>query len=390
MKNYVLNKETRKIELHFSKEEYNNLDNNLKKQLKGAYLFSGKLQAWVSRSTNNHLRAIVVAKRLGFENEEVRGERLSFAEEVERKIEKAEERQNKYENYSDNAVKKAKGLQSEFNSFRGDIAFMTQPIIQGHKGSESFGRRRERILNRYNKGFEEYRKSEYFSDRAEQMQGIINGEKFKDRIYLNNRIKECNKNIKKYEANIVYNEEINNQDRINYWLEQLEYEIDKLAYMENCLEKIGGIKYNSSNLKVGYEIKIRGHWDKILKLNKTTVESQPLEEHLKMCYGKREYAEIQDMRIPKDFKEEKIENPFSIGDIFVANSFGGNRVIMAYIVTKVTAKCVTIKEVIVRENKPTGEIKEGVKETRRQIKKSKMDNSIYIGDDYYRLYKYNN
>lgn len=388
MKSYILNKETRKIELYFSKEEYNNLNSELKKELKSAYLFSGKAQAWVSRSVNNHYRAIYVAKKLGFEEEEVKGERLSFAEEVERKVEKAEERQNKYENYSDSSAEKAKGLQAEFNSLRGDIAFSTQPIIRGHKGSENFGRRRKRILNRYTKGFDEYRKSQYFSDKAEQMQGVINGDKFKNRVYLNNRIKECNKNIKKYEANIVYNEEINNQDRINYWLEQLEYEIDKLAYMENCLEKIGGIKYNSSNLKVGYEIKIRGHWDKILKLNKVTVESQPIEEHLKMCYGKHDYSEIQEVRIPKDFKEEEIKNPFNIGDIVVANSFAGNRVIMAYKVTKVTAKCANLIEVLIKDNVPTKNIKEGAKETRRQIKKEKMGDRIYLTDDYYRLYKY--
>lgn len=389
MKNYVLNKESRKIELHFSKEEYNNLDDNLKKELKSAYLFSGKIQAWVSRSINNHYRAINVAKKLGFEQEEIKGERLSFSEEIERKIEKAEEKQNRYENHSVNAVKKAKEFQSEFNSFRGDIAFITQPIIRGHKGSESFGRRRERILNRYTKGFDEYRKSEYFLERAEQMQSIINGDKFKDRVYLNNRIKESNKKIRKYEANIVCAEEKNNQDRIDYWLEQLEYEIDKLAYIENCLEKIGGIKYNASNLKVGYEIKIRGHWNKILKLNKVTVESQPIEEHLKMCYGKSDYSEIQEIRIPKDLKEEEIKNPFNVGDIVVANSFGGNRIIKAYKVVKVTDKCVTIKEIIVKENNPTDDFKEGSKETRRKIKKSKMNDVIHTSDDNYNLYKYN-
>lgn len=48
----------------------------------------------------------------------------------------------------------------------GDIAFFTQPIIAGHAGSQAFARRREKIFAQYEKGFEEYRKSGYFRDRA--------------------------------------------------------------------------------------------------------------------------------------------------------------------------------------------------------------------------------
>lgn len=388
MKNYILNKETMKIELHFTKEEYKGLNENDKKKLKSAFLFSGKVQAWVSRSTQNHYRAINIANELGFEEEIVKGEMLSFEEEIKRKVERAERKQAKYENYSNNAIVRSQELQSEFNSFRGDIAFMTQPIIAGHKGSQSFANRRERILNRYRKGFDEYKKSEYFKDKANQMQNVIDCEKFKDRVYLSNRIKECKKSIKKYEENISWCEN-NNSDKAEYWLEKLNYTVDKLAYIENCLEAIGGIKYNASNLKVGYEILIRGHWDKVLKLNKTTVESQPIEEHLKMCYGKRDYAEIQDVRIPKDYKAEEIINPFEINELLVAKSFGGDIVIRAYKITKVTEKTVTIREVKVLNNIPTDEFKEESKESRRKIKKGKINGDVYIADDDYILYKYN-
>ena len=281
-KNYIFNKETQKIELPLTKEEYNDLSQELKREIKGAFLFSGKAQAWVSRSTKNHYRAIRVAKLLGFENEEVKGKMLSFTEEIDRKIEKAELRQEKYIELADGAVKKAEGLQNEFNSFRGDIAFLTQPIIRGHKGSESFGKQRERIMNRYTKGLDEYRKSEYFRSKAEDMQNIINGEKFKNRVYLNNRINECKKNIKVYEKNITWAEN-NNLNKVSYWLEKLEYEIDKLAFMENALDKIGGIKFSKDDLKPGYYVLIRGIWSEILKLNKKTVEVQPLQSNLK-CF----------------------------------------------------------------------------------------------------------
>ncbi|WP_195617542.1 DUF3560 domain-containing protein [Clostridium paraputrificum] len=388
-KNYIFNKETQKIELPLTKEEYNDLSQELKREIKGAFLFSGKAQAWVSRSTKNHYRAIRVAKLLGFENEEVKGKMLSFTEEIDRKIEKAELRQEKYIELADGAVKKAEGLQNEFNSFRGDIAFLTQPIIRGHKGSESFGKQRERIMNRYTKGLDEYRKSEYFRSKAEDMQNIINGEKFKNRVYLNNRINECKKNIKVYEKNITWAEN-NNLNKVSYWLEKLEYEIDKLAFMENALDKIGGIKFSKDDLKPGYYVLIRGIWSEILKLNKKTVEVQPLQSNLKCFISKYEYGEIAEMKIPKGFKEkEEVNNPYNVGDIMVATSYAGNRIMYAYQVIKVTLKCVVIKEIEVQENNPLkNKFKANAKESRRQVKKNKYDGNLYITDDHYVLNKY--
>lgn len=388
-KNYIFNKETQKIELPLSKEEYNDLSQELKREVKGAFLFSGKAQAWVSRSTKNHYRAIRVAKLLGFENEEVKGKMLSFTEEIDRKIEKAELRQERYIELADGAVKKAEGLQNEFNSFRGDIAFLTQPIIRGHKGSESFGKQRERIMNRYTKGLDEYRKSEYFRSKAEDMQNIINGEKFKNRVYLNNRINECKKNIKVYEKNITWAEN-NNLNKVSYWLEKLEYEIDKLAFMENALDKIGGIKFSKDDLKPGYYVLIREIWSEILKLNKKTVEVQPLQSNLKCFILKYEYGEISEMKIPKGFKEkEEIKNPYNVGDIVVATSYAGSRIMYAYQVIKVTLKCVVIKEIEVQENKPlNNKFKVNAKESRRQVKKNKYDGNLYITDDHYVLTKY--
>lgn len=388
-KNYIFNKETQKIELPLSKEEYNDLSQELKREVKGAFLFSGKAQAWVSRSTKNHYRAIRVAKLLGFENEEVKGKMLSFTEEIDRKIEKAELKQEKYIELADGAIKKAEGLQKEFNSFRGDIAFLTQPIIRGHKGSESFGKQRERIMNRYTKGFDEYRKSEYFRSKAEDMQNIINGEKFKNRVYLNNRINECKKNIKVYEKNITWAEN-NNLNKVSYWLEKLEYEIDKLAFMENALDKIGGIKFSKDDLKPGYYVLIREIWSEILKLNKKTVEVQPLQSNLKCFILKYEYGEISEMKIPKGFKEkEEIKNPYNVGDIVVATSYAGSRIMYAYQVIKATLKCVIIKEIEVQENKPlNNKFKVNAKESRRQVKKNKYDGNLYITDDHYVLTKY--
>ena len=159
-KKYINNLETGHIELHFEKEDYQALSAEEKRELKSAYLWSRYATAWVSRSTKNHWSALRVAEKLGFTAEEKQGERLSFAEEMEIKAAKAEHRADRYEYKAEKAIATGEQLQSELNSFRGDTAFFTQPIIAGHAGSQAFARRRERIYDRYHKGMEEYRKSE--------------------------------------------------------------------------------------------------------------------------------------------------------------------------------------------------------------------------------------
>jgi hypothetical protein len=78
MRNYILNLETSKIELHFTKEEYLNLSDELKKELKSGYLFSRHCNAWVSRSKNDHYWAKKIALKLGFTEEERKGSRLTY------------------------------------------------------------------------------------------------------------------------------------------------------------------------------------------------------------------------------------------------------------------------------------------------------------------------
>lgn len=366
----------------------------------------------MSRSTNNHYHAIKIAEKLGFTNKEIIGERLSYAEQIEKQKERAEARAEKYEQYANNAEKRAEELQRELKGYHGDISFFTQPIINGHSGSEAFAKRRERIFNRYKKGFEEYRKSDYFRTKTITAEKTASMSKFKDRSYLTNRIKECNSNIKKLESNITHYEDIiykkeNNielasifykeksieqiQEYLQDTLEKMEYELDKLAYLQNCLEELGKV-YDKSNLKVGYEVKIRGEWEKIIKLNRTTVEVQPLEERIKMYISKRAYSEIEDMRIPADYKEEKevLENPYKENDILVQYAIAGDRIIRAYQVLKITAKGVQIQEINTENNKPIlNSFKAGSKPMRKRIVKSKYSDFIGVYEGNWQLYKYN-
>lgn len=86
---YVMNRETQKLELHFSKEEYMELPEELKKGVRSNFLFSKKSGSWVSRAKFPNLwRAEAVVEKLGLEDGGKVGENLTFAEQMERKAER--------------------------------------------------------------------------------------------------------------------------------------------------------------------------------------------------------------------------------------------------------------------------------------------------------------
>ena len=62
-RHYIFNLESTKIELHFDKSEYAAMTDEQKRELKGAFLFSGKGKCWVSRAKEPNLwRAKQVAE----------------------------------------------------------------------------------------------------------------------------------------------------------------------------------------------------------------------------------------------------------------------------------------------------------------------------------------
>ena len=204
MNNMILNCETGKIELHFEKSEYTALSTEQKADLKSAFLWSNCGKCWVSRAKEpNTYRAERVAEKLGFSGIDKQGERLSYAEQLERKAEKAEARADRYEGYAANAEQRGAAMTAPLEHMRGDIAFFTQPIIAGHAGSQAFARARQRLYDKYDRGMEEYRKSGYYRDRAATARATAENAQLQNRIYLDNRIRECNKNLKNLQSRIV-------------------------------------------------------------------------------------------------------------------------------------------------------------------------------------------
>lgn len=407
-KNYINNLETGHIELHFEKEDYQALSAEEKRELKSAYLWSRYATAWVSRSTKNHWSALRVAEKLGFTAEEKQGERLSFAEEMERKAEKAERRADKFEYKADKAIQTAKGLQSELKSYHGDNTFFTQPNINS-SGGRAFTRYREKIFDRYNKGFEEYRKSEYYLDRAETARKTADMKQLQNPVYIANRIKEQNSTIKKLQSNIVnyenklyrieqgeelknYKGEILTAEQYQNWIDEtlskLEYEIDKLAYFENVLEEIGGNKFSKENIKVGYIVNIRRHGkSEVLSAGPKNIKYKILEGGAAGMVLTTPYAGITEILEAKEVKEET-KNPYTVGDILCHHSHWDAKIINAFQVVKVTKTGVKIQKIKVEDGKPVKDEFISEKQEQKKVVKSKFSDFIGVYYDDWQLHKY--
>jgi hypothetical protein len=414
MGKYILNQETQKIELHFSKPEYQALSENQKKEIKSNFLFSGKVGAWVSRSTNNHYWAIETAKKIGLEDGGKTGERLSYAEELDRKADRAEARAERMETHAENAEKRAENLQKEFNSYHGDISFFTQPNINSSRG-RAFTNYRNRVYARYESGMQEYRKSEYFQGKAETARATADMSQLKDPIYLHNRIKECNSAIKKLQQNIIsYEEKIERIEKgetitsystsepltveqyagwINETLEKMEYELDKLAFMENNLEEIGGNKFSKENVKPGYIVKVR-RWGNVLVTATGPVNFgyKMIREtgNLKDWPGQDPYEAIIEIVEAKEKETTKLENPFRVGDI-LCKHYGvdtRNAVYKAYQVIKTTEAGIKIQPIEVEKGVPVPDKFIG-EPMQKKLTKSRWSEFVGVYDDNWQLHKYN-
>ena len=83
----------------------------------------------------------------------------------------------------------------------GDIAFFTQPNINTSAG-RAFTRQRERMFAAFDRGFEEFKKSEYYAQRAEIARRTANLENSKDKAFCDRRVKDAQKNIKAIQKNL--------------------------------------------------------------------------------------------------------------------------------------------------------------------------------------------
>lgn len=168
MNYYIRNQETQKLEIHLNKEDYLELSEDLKKEIHSNFLFSRKKSAWVSRAKFPNLwQAETVAKKLGLADCGKEGEILSFEEQMNQKVVRAEKRAERYDQKSARATQRGSELQKPIHDMQEDIAFFTQPNISGSSG-RAFTNRRNKMFAAWDKGLEEFKKSEYYAEKAER------------------------------------------------------------------------------------------------------------------------------------------------------------------------------------------------------------------------------
>lgn len=359
MSEYVMNRETGKLELHFDKDDYLALPEESKKEIKSNFLFSRK-NGWVSRAKFPNLyRAESVAKKLGLVDGGKIGEQLSFAEQMERKAEKAEKRAETYIYKSDKAMEKGKELQKPINDMHGDISFFTQPNINNASG-RAFSRRREKMFSAWERGFDEFKKSEYYSERAEIARHTAKQTKPTDKGFIDRRIKDAEKTIRAQKKNIEsynnmleriesgetlkrFNNTIILKEEVNGWIEEaemiIENAISKSIYYHECLEDVGGVSFSQDNIKVGYIVDVaqRGKC-KVIGTGKVNIKYEILPGGAIGLSGKASYAEIKSI-ISTEIQTEP-EHPFKVG---VWNGEKSIREPKEYTVTKITKERVTLK-----------------------------------------------
>lgn len=363
MNYYIFNRETQKIELHFEKDDYMKLSEDLKKEIRSNFLFSRKSNAWISRAKfPNLLYAESLAQKLGLEDHGKVGETLTFAEQMERKAERAEARAARYEEKSEKAMERGEILQKPINDMHGDIAFFTQPNINSSAG-RAFTNRRNRMFAAWEKGFEEFKKSEYYEERAKVARETADQTRPTDKGFIVRRIKDAEKTIRAQKRNLesYYNKlerikqgevikRINDNTPITVevvqgWIENsqliIENAITKAIYYRECLEAVGGLAFSQENIKVGYIVDL-DRWGKckVTGTGKVNISYEILTGGAAGMCGKASYAEIKSI-VSEEIKIEP--HPFKVGETYTVKVWSGEYVDKEYVIVKVTEEKVTLK-----------------------------------------------
>ena len=360
---FIVNRETGKLELHFDKADYDALTVTQKQAIKGAFVWGRKSGCWISRCKEPHLwSAKRVAESLGLADGGKTGERLSFAEQQQRKVERAERRADRFDHAADSAAARGEALQKPINDMHGDVAFFTQPNINT-SASRAFTRRRDKMFASFERGFEEYRRSEYFRDRAETARRTADQAELKDKGFIMRRIRECESAIRKLKKAVESHEAVKQKieqgtpvkrysgalvtmDDVTEWLEtdldQMEVQLDKLWYYQEALDALGVVAFSQENIKVGFVVKL-SRWGacRVVATGPKNFTYQTGHDGIALTAA---YAEIESIVSAQEKPTEP--HPFKVGDVFTChrwNSEKGDTDELEFRIIRATDKSVTLQ-----------------------------------------------
>ena len=248
--NYFMVNSERKLEVYFNYDKYKNLPEAEKKFIKSNFLWSRGKGAWISKASHP-AQVQYLSNRLINElklRSKGREKRMTFQEERDKERSKSEYKVQVYDRRAQSAEARGEALQSEFDKLRQDWSWLTQPVIRGHRGSEAFGKQRQRIIDRYSKGFQEFDKAKYYKAAKEYQENSLQNPELKNIDYIRKKIKEVEKLIKTYTGNLeVTQSKLKDpnradreavEDRMQRYMEELEYNYEKLAYYKLAEESL--------------------------------------------------------------------------------------------------------------------------------------------------------
>lgn len=360
---FIRNLETGKLELHFDKADYDDLTDDQKREIKGAFLWGRRSGCWISRCKEPNLwSAEKIAKALDLADGGATGERLSFAEQQERKAEKAERRAERFEASADRAAARGEALQKPIADMRGDVAFFTQPNINSSAG-RAFTRKRDRMFAACEAGFRAFNKSAYYRERAAIAHTTAAQKGLQDKGFIGRRIAECETALRKLKKNVEryegfkqqieqgttvqrFNGEPLSLDTVNELIEttlvRMEAQLDKLGYYQDALDALGGVEFSQDNIKPGYIVEVK-HFGacRVVSTGPKNITYQTGVDGVVLTAA---YAEIGG--IVKAEEKAAEPHPFKVGDTFTCSRWNrekGDVDVLEFRIIRATDKSVTIQ-----------------------------------------------
>lgn len=192
--------------------------------------------------------------------------RLSFAEQQEKKKERAINRAERYEQYADNAEQRSGQLHKTNKAILDCMA--GTPILIGHHSEKRHRRELEKIDNRIRRSIEESDKADHYRNRISHINWKVEKQKYNP-TYLNNRIEENEARLRKIERN---------KTRLSDYESRKQEVTDKLDYFKGLLKEVmqeraenGKVIPSPSTISKGDLVKYRGTWYPVVRVNQKTV-----------------------------------------------------------------------------------------------------------------------
>ena len=307
---YVHNLETDKLNIFTGgKADWLTIPEADRERIKSACLWSHSINGWVSRCKGGMSRfyAEDVLKRNGFEDRGTEGERLTFAEQIEAKQDRAAERAGRMEDRAETAEEASARLYKHAHTMADCIPF-GQPILIGHYSEGRDRRFRERISRTFERAFETGDKAKYYERRAANARATSEGAQYSKPGYLGNRIREAKAEIAQLENRLQgkfyhYSQPApisdESRERITGLLDDAH---EKLEFYEHCFQTCcsNGQVFTKDGLKGKTQVKVRGSWYPVVRFNPTTVAVPnicfPTEESQRKYAMKYPYTEVQEAR----------------------------------------------------------------------------------------------